>query len=419
MIKILSIKAREILDSRGNPTIEVECVVDGQVYGKASVPSGASTGVHEAIELRDHDDKRYGGLGVTKAVLNVNIEINNHLKDKSFNQESLDKTLIELDDTENKSRLGANAILGVSLAFARACANKQNVELYEYISLISGTKEVMLPQPRFNILNGGRQADSGLDIQEFMIAPLGFDSFTKKVEVAVEVVSSLKKILIERGYSVSVGDEGGFAPKLSSNEEAFDLIKQAVVGAEYSLDDVRIGIDAAASEFFEEGKYQINIDGIKKDLTSSELISWYEDLFKKHQLISIEDGLSEDDWQGFSELVDVLGDKVKIVGDDLTVTNVDRIKTAFEKKSINSVLIKLNQIGTLTETIKAVSMTKEYGWAPFISHRSGETTDTFIADLSVGLACDFIKAGSPVRGERVCKYNRLMEIENIINSNKL
>ncbi|MEZ6209223.1 MAG: phosphopyruvate hydratase [Candidatus Paceibacterota bacterium] len=419
MIKILSIKAREILDSRGNPTIEVECVVDGQVYGKASVPSGASTGVHEAIELRDHDDKRYGGLGVTKAVLNVNIEINNHLKDKSFNQESLDKTLIELDDTENKSRLGANAILGVSLAFARACANKQNVELYEYISLISGTKEVMLPQPMFNILNGGRHADSGLDIQEFMIAPLGFDSFTKKVEVAVEVVSSLKKILIERGYSVSVGDEGGFAPKLSSNEEAFDLIKQAVVGAEYSLDDVRIGIDAAASEFFEEGKYQINIDGIKKDLTSSELISWYEDLFKKHQLISIEDGLSEDDWQGFSELVDVLGDKVKIVGDDLTVTNVDRIKTAFEKKSINSVLIKLNQIGTLTETIKAVSMTKEYGWAPFISHRSGETTDTFIADLSVGLACDFIKAGSPVRGERVCKYNRLMEIENIINSNKL
>ena len=419
MVKILSLKAREILDSRGNPTVEVECVVDGQVYGKASVPSGASTGVHEAIELRDHDTKRYGGLGVTKAVLNVNTEINNHLKDKSFDQESLDRALIDLDGTNNKSRLGANAILGVSLAFARACANKQNVELYEYISSISGTKEVMLPQPMFNILNGGRHADSGLDIQEFMVAPVGFDSFTKKVEVAVEIVSALKKILVGKGYATSVGDEGGFAPKLSSNDEAFDLIRQAIVDAGYSLDDVRIGIDAAASEFFEEDKYRINIDGIKRDLTSSELISWYEDLFKKHQLISIEDGLAEDDWQGFSEFVDVLGDKVKIVGDDLTVTNVDRIKTAFEKKSINSVLIKLNQIGTLTETIKAVSMTKEYGWAPFVSHRSGETTDTFIADLSVGLACDFIKAGSPVRGERVCKYNRLMEIENMINPMKL
>lgn len=419
MVKILSIKAREILDSRGNPTVEVECLVEGQILGKASVPSGASTGVHEAVELRDHDEKRYGGFGVTKAVLNVNTEINDRFKDKNFDQESLDKTLIELDGTENKSRLGANAILGVSLAFARACANKQNIKLYEYISSISGIKEVMLPQPMFNILNGGRHADSGLDIQEFMIAPVGFDSFTKNVEVATEVVSALKKILIGKGYATSVGDEGGFAPKLSSNEEAFDLIKRAIADAGYSLDDVRIGIDAAASEFFIEGKYQINIDGIKRDLTSSELISWYEDLFQKHQLISIEDGLSQDDWQGFSDLVDILGDKVKIVGDDLTVTNVDRINTAFEKKSINAVLIKPNQIGTLTETIKAVSITKEYGWIPFVSHRSGETTDTFISDLAVGLACDFIKAGSPVRGERVCKYNRLMEIESIINSRKL
>ncbi len=416
MAKITSLTAKEILDSRGNPTIEVSCILESGVSGKASVPSGASTGSHEVVELRDGDRDRYGGLGVLKAIESVNGEIFRNIQGKDFEQLSLDTFLIDLDGTKNKARLGANAILGVSMAFARACAREQHIELYEYIGNISDNQDFKLPQPAFNVINGGKHADSGLDIQEFMIAPIGFNSIRRKIQAGAEIIKSLQKLLKDKGHAISVGDEGGFAPKLSSNEEVFDLVEQAIKEAGYSFETVKIAIDVAASEFYKEGKYSLRISGVQKELSSSELIDWYEQIVNNHPIISIEDGLGEDDWQGFSDLRDRLGDKISIVGDDLTVTNVGRIMTAEEKQAINSVLIKLNQIGTLTETMSAVLMTKKQGWAPFVSHRSGETTDTFIADLAVGLSCDYIKSGSLVRGERVSKYNRLMDIENIINN---
>jgi enolase len=446
MSKIKSIKAREIIDSRGNPTVEVTCELDAPTLAseasvaKASVPSGASTGIHEALELRDHDEKRFNGLGVLKAVENVNNEIAKRVVGQRFDQKTLDQALIELDGTPNKSRLGANAILGVSLSFARAKAVEQDIRLYKYIGDLVGqnssrapsrapsAETFKLPQPMFNIINGGKHADSGLDIQEFMVGPVGFDTFARKVQAASEIISALRKILMGKGYAVSVGDEGGFAPKLSSNEEALDLLVQAIKAAGYSTDQVKIGLDAAASSFYRSdlsekggssltadktgtGSYHLKIAGKEKSLTSAEMIAWYEKLVGSYPIILIEDGLAEDDWSGFSAMTKGLGDKIRIVGDDLTVTNVKRIQTAIEKKAINSVLIKLNQIGTLTETIEAVQLTKKQGWAPFVSHRSGETTDTFIADLAVGLSCDFIKSGALVRGERVCKYNKLMEIE--------
>jgi enolase len=417
MSKITSIKAREILDSRGNPTIEVKLALNS-IVGTASVPSGASTGIHEAWELRDGDKTRFNGLGVLKAIENVNTEIAEKIRGNEYTQESLDKTLIELDGTKNKSRLGANAILGVSLAFARATAQEQGLELFQYIGSLAGNKDYKLPQPMFNIVNGGKHADSGLNIQEFMLAPRGFDTFKRKVQAGAEVISALKKILSKKGYTVSVGDEGGFAPKVSSNEEALELMLQAITDAGYTTDTVRIGMDVAASNFYKEGLYHLKIDGKERELGSLELISWYKELIQKYPIILIEDGLAEDDWQGFTDMTTELGDKIKVVGDDLLVTNIERIKTAIDKKAVNSVLIKLNQIGTLTETVEAVQMTKKQGWVPFVSHRSGETTDTFIADLSVGLSCDLIKSGSLVRGERVCKYNRLMEIENILLKNK-
>jgi enolase len=417
MSKITSIKAREILDSRGNPTIEVKLALNS-IVGTASVPSGASTGIHEAWELRDGDKTRFNGLGVLKAIENVNTEIAEKIRGNEYTQESLDKTLIELDGTKNKSRLGANAILGVSLAFARATAQEQGLELFQYIGSLVGNKDYKLPQPMFNIVNGGKHADSGLNIQEFMLAPRGFDTFKRKVQAGAEVISALKKILSKKGYTVSVGDEGGFAPKVSSNEEALELMLQAITDAGYTTDTVRIGMDVAASNFYKEGLYHLKIDGKERELGSLELISWYKELIQKYPIILIEDGLAEDDWQGFTDMTTELGDKIKVVGDDLLVTNIERIKTAIDKKAVNSVLIKLNQIGTLTETVEAVQMTKKQGWVPFVSHRSGETTDTFIADLSVGLSCDLIKSGSLVRGERVCKYNRLMEIENILLKNK-
>ena len=370
----------------------------------ASVPSGASTGVHEALELRDSDKSRFGGLGVLTARDHVNVEIANAICGREFTQESLDKFLIELDGTPNKSRLGANAILGVSLAFARACAQEKNLELFEYLGSLAGNSDFKIPQPMFNVINGGKHADSGLDIQEFMLAPVGFDNFHHKVQAVSEVIFSLKNILKSKGYAVSLGDEGGFAPKLSSDDEAFGLLVAAIVRAGYSTEDIKIGIDVAASSFF-----------AAKSLTSEKMISWYQDLIAKYPIVSIEDGLTEDDWDGFAALNAALGGQIKIVGDDLTVTNIERIKMAVEKKAVNSVLIKLNQIGTLTETISAILMTKAQGWSPFVSHRSGETTDTFIADLAVGLACDYIKSGSLARGERVCKYNRLLEIEDILN----
>jgi len=311
--------------------------------------------------------------------------------------------------------LGANAILGVSLAFSRACAEESNVELYEHIAKLSNNLDIKLPQPMFNIINGGKHADSGLDIQEFMIAPIGFDSIRRKIQVASEIFGVLRNLLKKGGYATSVGDEGGFAPKLSSNEQAIDFLESAIKGANYSFDEVKIGVDVAASSFYADGKYNLKIKAENKSLDSAEIIEWYEELVKNHPIISIEDGLSEDDWRGFTNLKERLGEKITIVGDDLTVTNIERIKTAIEVGAINSVLIKPNQIGTLSETIDAVAMTKQQNWSPFISHRSGETTDTFIADLSVGLSCDYIKSGSIVRGERVCKYNRLMEIEDLIN----
>ena len=414
MSKITSLHAREIIDSRGNPTIEVACDLESGAKAGAAVPSGASTGIHEALELRDGDKKRYNGQGVLDAVKNVNDEIFNHIKGKEFDQKSLDETMIKLDGTENKSRLGANAILGVSLDFARACAKENKVELYEYLGTLGDNKSFNLPQPAFNIINGGKHADSGLDIQEFMLIPTDFPSFKEKVRAASEIIISLRNILKGKGHVVSVGDEGGFAPQLGSNEEALDLIVQAIKDAGYTLDKVKIGIDSAASSFYKDGKYVLRIAGTEKNMTSNEIVDWYENLIEKYPIISIEDGLAEDDFDGFAKLTSKLGDKITIIGDDLTVTNVKRIEMAIEKKAINSVLIKVNQIGTLTETIEAIQLTKKQGWIPFVSHRSGETTDTFIADLAVGLSCPFIKSGSLVRGERVCKYNRLMEIEEKI-----
>ena len=414
MSKITSVIAREILDSRGNPTIEVRLSLS-KTRATASVPSGASTGIHEALELRDGDKNRYKGLGVLRAIGNINNEINQVLKGKEFDQKSLDEFLIKLDGTENKSRLGANAILGVSLAFARASAMSQELELFEYLGSLAGNRDFSLPQPMLNIINGGKHADSGLDIQEFMLAPVGFESFKEKIRVGSETIHTLKDILKEKGYTVSVGDEGGFAPKLASNEEALDLMVEAIKKAGYSTDQVKIGMDAAASSFYSGKKYAVRVMGESRTLGSDELVAWYQGLVARYPIMLIEDGLAEDDWDGFRLLTQKTGDRISVVGDDLLVTNIKRIEQAIERQAVNSVLIKLNQIGTVTETVEAIELTKKQGWKPFVSHRSGETTDTFIADLSVGLACPLIKSGSLVRGERVCKYNRLMEIEDHLN----
>ena len=417
MQKITSVSASEILDSRGNPTVEVEISLEN-VKATALVPSGASTGIHEALELRDGDKKRYKGLGVLRAVENINKEINEALVGKEFDQKSLDEFLIELDGTENKARLGANAILGISMAFARASAMTQGIELYEYLGSLAENKNFGLPQPMFNVINGGKHADSGLDIQEFMLAPADFPSFKEKVRVGSEIIHTLKSVLKEKGYTVSVGDEGGFAPKLSSNEEVLELMVEAIEKSGYTTDQVKVGMDAAASSFYIDGKYMLRVSGQQKTLSADELVMWYQDLISKYPIMLIEDGLSEDDWDGFCLLNKKVGDKIPVVGDDLLVTNIKRIKQAIEKKAVNSVLIKLNQIGSVSETIEAIELTKEQGWKPFVSHRSGETTDTFIADLAVGLLCPLIKSGSLVRGERVCKYNRLMKIEHKLTSNK-
>ena len=381
----------------------------------ASVPSGKSTGSHEALELRDNDPRRYLGRGVLKAVNNVNDEICTALVGKEFTQAQLDAFLIELDGTPNKSRLGANALLGVSMAFARACAAEKGVPLYAHLGEVAGNATPALPQPMFNILNGGKHADSGLDIQEFMLAPVAFDSFAEKVRVGSEVLHTLHDLLTQKGYSTGVGDEGGFAPKLHSNEEALELMVAAIQQSGYSTEQVHIGIDAAASSFYIDGTYTLKINGEEKSLTSAELISWYQSLAARFPLMLIEDGLAEDDWGGFTSLTQAMGSTTTIVGDDLLVTNIQRIQTAIEKNAVNAVLIKPNQIGTLTEAIEAVTLAKKQGWKPFASHRSGETTDTFIADLAAGLACPLIKSGSLMRGERVCKYNRLMEIEQELN----
>ncbi len=411
MSRIKKLQAREILDSRGNPTISVLCELESGAQGEAAVPSGKSTGSHEALELRDHDMDRYAGLGVLGVVENVNIEINNFLAGKEFEQRTLDHALIQLDNTENKSRLGANAILGVSMAFAKACAQEQNTQLYEYFGSLAGNKNFKTPQPLLNIINGGKHAESGLDLQEFMIAPIQFETCTEKIHASRVVIDTLQKILEEKKYSTDLGDEGGFAPVLSSNEEAIDLIEQAILASGYSLDQIKISIDAAATSFYEDGFYKIKKDGQTENLNPDEMISWYKELVERHQIISLEDPISEDDFASFTKITNEFGSHVKIVGDDLTVTNIKRIEKAIQEKSINAVLIKLNQIGTISETIDAIQLTKSAGWSVFISHRSGETMDTTIADLAVGVGAEYVKSGSLTKPERLCKYERLIEIE--------
>jgi len=410
MPKIISIRAREILDSRGNPTVEVELKIEGGA-GVASVPSGASTGVYEALELRDGDKKRFGGKGVLKAVRNVNQTIASAVVGKNLNQRQLDEFLIELDGTKNKTRLGANAILGVSLAFARAAATASGVELFEYLGGLVNNKKFTLPVPMMNIINGGKHADSGLDPQEYMIMPVKFSNFHERLRAGSEIFYTLKDLLKKKGYETGVGDEGGFAPRLPTNEKGLDLIVEAIGKAGYK-DKVKIGMDVAASSFYEKGIYKLKINGREKKLKSAGLLAWYKKLLAKYPIVSIEDPFAEDDWVAFAEMTRIFGKKIRIVGDDLLVTNILRIKMAVDRDAVNSVLIKLNQIGSLSETIAAIQMTQKENWSAIVSHRSGETEDSFIADLVVGLGCPYIKTGSLSRSERVCKYNRLMWIED-------
>ncbi len=410
---ITTITAREILDSRGNPTIEATCVLSDGSTGVAAVPSGASTGVHEALELRDGDASYHNGKGVNKAIANVNGEIAETIARRELDQRELDTALIKLDGTVSKSRLGANATLSVSLAFARACAVEQGVELFEYLGSLVGNTSFTLPLPALNIINGGKHANNGLDIQEFMIVPVGFGSFAERIAASKNIIDSLRTILTERSLSTELGDEGGFAPHLVNDAAALDLLVEATSAAGYSADDVKLAIDTAASSFYADGIYKL--ETTHEQLTTDDLIEWYEMVSAHYPIISIEDGLAEDDWAGFTKLTERIGNRMQIVGDDLTVTNISRIQKTIDEKAINAVLIKPNQIGTLSETLDAIMLTKKAGWKPFISHRSGETMDTFIADLAVGTASPFIKAGSLTKPERVCKYDRLIEIETKLN----
>ena len=407
MSEIISIYAREILDSRGNPTVEVEVLLDSGVIGRAAVPSGASTGEHEAVELRDNES-RFGGKGVLKAVNNVNNVIADEIIGyDAIEQTLIDETMIKLDGTENKSNLGANAILGVSMAVARAASIELGLPLYRYLG---GTNSKILPVPLSNILNGGKHADNNVDLQEFMIAPIGAQTFKQAIQMNAEVFHALKSYLKEKGHSTAVGDEGGFAPNLKSNEEALEYIVKAIEKAGYRPGiDISIALDPASSEFFENGKY--NLKAESKKLTSKEMIDYYEKLIKKYPIVSIEDGLAEDDWEGWRLMNEKLGDKIQIVGDDIFVTNVERLKRGIEEKSANSILIKLNQIGTVTETMDTIEMAKTHGYTCVISHRSGETEDTFIADLAVAMNTGQIKTGSLCRSERIAKYNQLIRIE--------
>ncbi len=408
MSYIEDILAREVLDSRGNPTVEVEVVVADGSFGRAAVPSGASTGVHEALELRDGDKGRYGGKGVLKAVDNVNNVIAEELVGWDVtDQKGIDELMVELDGTPNKATLGANAILGVSLAVAKAAANYTGLPLYRYIG---GSHAHVLPVPMMNILNGGKHAVDGPDLQEFMAMPVGAPTFAEALRWGTETYHALKSVLKSKGYSVGVGDEGGFAPSLKTNEEAIELILEAIQQAGYTPgEDIWIAMDPAASEIYEDGKYHLAKEN--RVLTSAEMVDFYANWVEKYPIISIEDGLDEDDWDGFELMVERLGDKLQIVGDDLLVTNTERIARAIEEKAVNSVLIKLNQIGSLTETTAAVRMTLTHGWTAVVSHRSGETEDSTIADLAVALNTGQIKTGAPCRSDRVAKYNQLLRIE--------
>lgn len=408
MAKIKKIYAREILDSRGNPTIEVDCFLEQNAFGRASVPSGASTGEHEAIELRDNDKSRYLGKGVLKAVENVNKIIGPKLIGiDAEKQKTIDKIMCDLDGTKNKMKLGANAILGVSLAVAKASANYRGVPLYKYLN----PDACILPVPFMNILNGGAHADSNVDFQEFMIVPAGASKFKEALRIGAEVFHSLKKVLKDRKHSTGVGDEGGFAPNLKSNEEAIEVILKAIREAGYkSGKDVFLALDVAASELYEKGKYVFKKSD-RKSRTYQDMIKLYSDWIKTYPIISIEDGLAEDDWEGWKELTRGLGSKIQLVGDDLFVTNTERLSTGIRNKVANSILIKVNQIGTLSETLDTINMAKKSGYSAIISHRSGETEDTTISDLAVATGVGQIKTGSASRSERIAKYNQLLRIE--------
>ncbi|MFL5765417.1 MAG: phosphopyruvate hydratase [Bacteroidia bacterium] len=408
---IASVQARQILDSRGNPTVEVDVITDQGVMGRAAVPSGASTGAHEAVELRDDDKGYYLGKGVLKAVNNVNTVIREELNGVYvFDQNTIDKKMIALDGTDNKASLGANAILGVSLACAKAAAEEARQPLYRYVG---GVNANLLPVPMMNIINGGSHADNSIDFQEFMIMPVGATSFTDGIRMGTEIFHHLKKVLKDKGYSTNVGDEGGFAPNLKSNEEAIECVLQAIEKAKYKPgEDIYIAMDAASSEFYLEKE---NVYHFKKSsgdkLTPSQMVDFWADWAKRYPILSIEDGLAEDDWKGWKMLTDKIGDKVQLVGDDLFVTNVNRLQKGIDQKVANSILVKVNQIGTLSETIDAVQLAQSSSYTSVMSHRSGETEDSTIADLAVALNCGQIKTGSASRSDRMAKYNQLLRIE--------
>ena len=412
MAKIAEVKAREILDSRGNPTVEVDMTLDDGSFGRAAVPSGASTGEHEAVELRDGDKKRYGGKGVLKAVRNVRDEIGPKIRGmEASNQGELDRFLIDLDGTKNKARLGANAVLGVSIAAAKASAASSGEPLFRYLG---GVDAKILPIPMMNVLNGGEHADNNLDIQEFMIVPRGAECFREALRMGAEIFHALKAVLKGRKLNTAVGDEGGFAPSLGSNAEALDAIMDAVEKAGYRAgEEVFLALDPAASTFYRDGKYYLAAEE-KPEKDSSGMIDYYESLIDTYPIISIEDGLAEDDWDGWKEMTERLGGRLQIVGDDLFVTNTERLRTGIDMGVANSILIKVNQIGTLTETFDAIEMAREAGYTSVVSHRSGETEDTTIADLVVATGVGQIKTGSLSRTDRVAKYNQLLRIEELL-----
>ena len=410
---IEKIYAREILDSRGNPTIEVDVITESRHFGRAAVPSGASTGEHEAIELRDLDKNRYLGRGVRKAIRNINSIISDALIGFDVTKQSeIDNLMIELDGTKNKSKLGANAILGVSLAAKHASAKVLNIPLFQNFS---ENTNYILPMPMMNILNGGSHANNSVDIQEFMIIPFGGNTFSEALQMGTEVFHELKSVLNTKGMNTAVGDEGGFAPNLSSNEEAIEIILESISKAGFNPGkDIRLALDVAASELYDDGSYKLASEN--KNLDTGEMVRYLIELVKKYPISSIEDGLDENDWVGWSQLTSEIGNDVQIVGDDLTVTNIDKLQRSINEKSMNAILIKLNQIGTVTETIQAIEMAKDAGFGAVISHRSGETEDTTIADLAVAMGMGQIKTGSASRTDRVCKYNQLLRIEEILGS---
>jgi enolase len=411
MSSILSVYGRQILDSRGNPTVEVEVILDSGASGRAAVPSGASTGAFEAVELRDGDSSRWGGKGVEQAVAHVNVSIAGELEEMdALDQRAIDQALIQLDGTPNKGNLGANAILGTSLAVAKAAAEESGLPLYRYVG---GVDAHVLPVPMMNVINGGVHADNNIDLQEFMVVPVGADSFAEALRIGAETFHALKSLLHGRGLVTAVGDEGGFAPNLGSNEEAIGAILEAAEAAGHR-DRVAIALDPASTELYRDGRY--HLDGEGRVLDSSEMVAYYEDLCGRYPIVSIEDGLAEDDWEGWQQLTAALGARVQLVGDDLFVTNVERLSQGIERGAANAILVKVNQIGSLSETLDAVRLAHASGYAAVMSHRSGETEDVTIADLAVATNCGQIKTGAPSRSDRVAKYNQLLRIEEELGS---